>query len=145
MEVEVEGEPGPVLVTIPKGGVRAGQYFIPASATLLSDIHLSTRGTGPSATNTSGSTHSVPVGKWRDGFWDLCKLGPCHVTVWNSCCCPLCKSNVVLFLAIIYLCLNRMIDAAMLLLPITTVAYTQQSNITELYANLHYDLIHNNR
>jgi len=81
METEIDEEP--VLVTVPKCGALQGEIFTPASACLLSDIHLSQRG------GTTASKAYIPVGDWRDGFWDICKHGPCHLTLWNSCCCPL--------------------------------------------------------
>ena len=83
METDIDGQP--VLVTVPKCGVLAGEIFTPSAATLLSDIHLSARG----ATNADKA--NIPVGYWRDGFWDCCKHGVCHIVPWNSCCCPLCK------------------------------------------------------
>ena len=87
MEVEVDGQTAPVLITIPKGGVREGQFFVPSAAVLLTDIHLNERGGGYAIAN---NEHNIPVGYWRDGFWDICKFGICHITLWQSCCCPLC-------------------------------------------------------
>jgi hypothetical protein len=88
METEIDGRP--IIVTVPKGGVLEGEVFTPAAASLLSDIQLSQRG-GFGAKDDP----FIPVGAWRDGFWDFCILGPCHVTIWNSCFCPLCKCHGV--------------------------------------------------
>ncbi|KAL7561050.1 hypothetical protein ACA910_011886 [Epithemia clementina (nom. ined.)] len=38
----------------------------------------------------SGSRMSVPVGAWRDDFWDMFRHGYCHPTViWSCCCIPI--------------------------------------------------------
>ncbi|CAB9517779.1 expressed unknown protein [Seminavis robusta] len=87
METEVNGRP--ILVTIPKGGVIEGELFTPAAATELTDIFLSQRGP-------KGDASGLPMGHWRDGFWRICAHGPCHVTLWNSVCCPLLAAGQVI-------------------------------------------------
>jgi hypothetical protein len=60
------------LVTVPKGGCQARQTFSVPLPLDQDCIHPRVQ---------------VPVGHWKDGFWDLFQYGYCHVTVWNSCCC----------------------------------------------------------
>jgi len=93
MEVEIETHHWPILITIPKGGVREGQYFVPASAQLLRnhDGGNNERGGFDHGRMVGDNPHNIPVGHWRDGFWHLCSHGISHVTVWQSLCCPLCK------------------------------------------------------
>ena len=60
------------VVTVPPGGVTAGQKFpvpLPREEDCITPII------------------QVPVGHWRDGLWDLFQYGWCHVSVLNSCCC----------------------------------------------------------
>lgn len=64
-------------VTVPAGGVKAGQKFIvphPAVADGLSDF-------APRST--------VPVGHWKDSLFDCCRFGCCHPVCCNAYCCPL--------------------------------------------------------
>jgi hypothetical protein len=60
------------LVTVPKGGCQERQTFSVPLPREEDCIHPRVQ---------------VPVGHWKDGFWDLFQYGYCHVTVWNSCCC----------------------------------------------------------
>ena len=102
LETIVEGRPH--LLTVPRGGVRAGQIFKPSSACLLSDISLSRLGgsrvrlvDGDSGErrkdgNKNSTSSSIPVGAWKDSQWDCFSLGCCHPTCCNSLVCPLCKS-----------------------------------------------------
>lgn len=65
-------------VTVPIGGVEEGQRFsVPFPAT---------------SNDFSGQAvprASVPVGHWKDGLCDCCRLGCVHPVIWNACCCPL--------------------------------------------------------
>lgn len=67
-------------VTVPTGGVEAGQKFtVPFSG-------------GSSDTFTQQMVIpklTVPVGAWKDGICGCCAYGPCHTHLWMSCCCPL--------------------------------------------------------
>ena len=60
------------MVTVPKGGVSERQCFSVPLPREEDCIHPRVQ---------------VPVGAWKDGFWDIFQYGFCHVTVWNSCCC----------------------------------------------------------
>jgi hypothetical protein len=60
------------LVTVPKGGCQERQTFSVPLPPVEDCIHPRVQ---------------VPVGHWKDGFWDLFQYGYCHVTVWTSCCC----------------------------------------------------------
>ena len=60
------------MVTVPKGGCQERQTFSVPLPREEDCIHPRVQ---------------VPVGHWKDGFWDLFQHGYCHVTVWNSCCC----------------------------------------------------------
>jgi len=65
-------------VTVPIGGVEEGQRFsVPFPAT---------------SNDFSGQAvprASVPVGHWKDGLCDCCRLGCVHPVIWNAWCCPL--------------------------------------------------------
>ena len=60
------------MVTVPRGGIQERQTF---SVPMPRDEDL------------IHQRVNVPVGEWRDGFWDLFEFGYCHATVFNSCCC----------------------------------------------------------
>jgi hypothetical protein len=60
------------MVTVPKGGCQERQTFSVPLPREEDCIHPRVQ---------------VPVGHWKDGFWDLFQYGYCHVTVLNSCCC----------------------------------------------------------
>jgi len=61
------------LVTVPRGGVHKGQRFsVPFSKNTEMPLDKPV---------------SVPKGQWRDQWYSLFRLGICHPTVWNSCCC----------------------------------------------------------
>jgi hypothetical protein len=60
------------MAQVPKGGVGAGQRF---------SVPL------PREEDYIQPQIKVPVGQWRDGFWDLFAHGFFHPTVLNSCCC----------------------------------------------------------
>lgn len=66
------------MVSVPKGGVEAGQRFSVPLPKEEDCIHARVQ---------------VPVGHWKDGFWDIFAYGFMHPTVWNSCCCTLSKCS----------------------------------------------------
>ena len=60
------------MAKVPRGGVEAGQRFSVPLPQKEDFVPLQVQ---------------IPVGHWRDGFWQLFSLGFFHPTVWNSCCC----------------------------------------------------------
>ena len=97
------------FATVPRGGIEKDQTFafpLPLPTPTRNSTNSSTprRSTSSSMSSSSSSSSSskkrprlksgtiepafVPVGHWKDGlFTAFCKHGPCHPTVWNSCCC----------------------------------------------------------
>ena len=46
--------------------------------------------------NGSSNRASVPVGHWKDGFWDIFRHGYCHASACLGCCCvPLATGQVI--------------------------------------------------
>lgn len=75
----------PYLHTLqPPGGVREGQTFTvqyPSSADFRSEVT-------PFILNSAVAADATLSGRWKDELFDCFRFGPCHVTVWNSVCCP---------------------------------------------------------
>lgn len=61
---------------------------LPAPSTSSSSTSVPTAGPPPGP--------EIPVGKWRDGFWDLFRHGIFHCSVLNSCCCSLIAAGQVI-------------------------------------------------
>jgi hypothetical protein len=68
-EAEIEGRR--FLATVPAGGVQKGETF----SCYMRDLEK------------VGS--DIPVGRWRDGLFDCCRIGWCHPVIWNGLLCPL--------------------------------------------------------
>jgi hypothetical protein len=77
------------MVSVPKGGVKAGQRF---------SIPL------PPQEECIQPRVQVPVGHWKDGFWDLFSYGFFHPTVLNSCCCTTSKWCTVVSTTVVVDC-----------------------------------------
>jgi Cys-rich protein (TIGR01571 family) len=67
-------------VRVPIEGVKSGQRF---QALVVSEA-------------LSGGPHSIPYGRWRDGFCDCCSLGAFHPLLCLTFWCPLCGLGQVL-------------------------------------------------
>jgi hypothetical protein len=65
------------LATVPAGGVRRGETF----SSFMIDLEP--------------DDSDIPVGKWKDSFFDCFKFGACHPLVLNAVFCPISKSSVV--------------------------------------------------
>lgn len=93
-----------IPVTVPPGGIREGQIFYSASRSSFAnnsrDQSFSSCSTtlkiGSISSNISEWTplvypktnHEISFGQWKDRWFDCCRLGLCHVTLWNACFCP---------------------------------------------------------
>jgi hypothetical protein len=92
-------------VTVPPGGIRQGQIFYAASRSFANNNNSrsqsfsscsTTLKIGSISSNISewtplahqNSPHDLSFGQWKDRWFDCCRLGFCHVTLWNACCCP---------------------------------------------------------
>jgi hypothetical protein len=73
-EAEIEGRR--FLATVPAGGVQKGETF----SCYMRDLEK------------VGS--DIPVGRWRDGLFDCCRIGCCHPVIWNGLLCPLGKFDL---------------------------------------------------
>ena len=73
-EAEIEGRR--LLATVPAGGVQKGETF----SCYMRDLEK------------VGS--DIPVGRWRDGLFDCCRIGCCHPVIWNGLLCPLGKTKL---------------------------------------------------
>jgi hypothetical protein len=73
-EAEIEGRR--FLATVPAGGVQKGETF----SCYMRDLEK------------VGS--DIPVGRWRDGLFDCCRVGCCHAVIWNGLLCPLGKFDL---------------------------------------------------
>jgi Cys-rich protein (TIGR01571 family) len=100
-------------VTVPKGGVKAGETFsvpfVPHSHDENSDIYYaeavpiatevtpliptttttSSLSSSPAMTRTTTyaiTTSSAPIGRWKDGICDCCAHGCCHPAYLNAIC-----------------------------------------------------------
>ena len=97
------GEEDIIPVTVPSGGIRQGQIFYSASRSFANNIRdqsfsscSTTLRIGSISSNISewtplvypNTTHELSFGQWKDRWYDCCRLGLCHVTLWNACCCP---------------------------------------------------------
>ena len=103
------GEEDIIPVTVPPGGIRQGQIFYSTSsrssfASNSRDQSFSSCSTtlkiGSISSNISEWTPlvyhhktnhhelSLSLGQWKDRWYDCCRLGLCHVTLWNACFCP---------------------------------------------------------
>ena len=67
-----------IKVQVPPGGVERGQAFSVPFPTHVESRLMST------------ATIRVPVGTWRDGFFEFYKYGVCHPHCWTACCCSTC-------------------------------------------------------
>lgn len=73
-----------IPVTVPEGGVRKGQVILSRSASPSSII-----GSLTNLTERSPLVQQNYVeGTWKDEWWDCCRFGPFHVSLWNACLCP---------------------------------------------------------
>ncbi|GAX22078.1 hypothetical protein FisN_6Hh326 [Fistulifera solaris] len=71
-----DGESLPI--TVPRGGVQQGQVFsvrYPGQREVATEI-------------TPFFLHHTDEGSWKDDWWQCCRYGPCHVSLWNAMCCP---------------------------------------------------------
>ena len=86
-------------VTVPIGGVEEGQRFsVPFPAT---------------SNDFSGQAvprASIPVGHWKDGLCDCCRLGCVHPVIWNAMCCSLSKFIIMCILCIMFAYLVYMFE-----------------------------------
>ena len=96
------GDDDSIPVTVPHGGIRQGQIFYSASRSSMSKSQSfssssTTLKIGSISSNISEWTPllhqqqqqaSDRIGQWNDRWFDCCRLGLCHVTLWNACCCP---------------------------------------------------------
>jgi Cys-rich protein (TIGR01571 family) len=84
-------------VTVPDGGVKAGQTF--SVPFLPRDYEIYAEAVpvvATEATPMTGNHHedhelpqgvvSFPLGRWRDGLCDCCAQGCCHPSLWNAIC-----------------------------------------------------------
>jgi len=78
-EAEYEGKK--FNVTVPAGGVTKGQQIL----VRLGDDILNPP--PPAQATSSGSSHSVPTGAWRDGLCDCCSEGCFEGGCWLTWCC----------------------------------------------------------
>lgn len=44
--------------------------------------------TTPFSVSNNYRATDAPIGYWKDSLWSCFRLGPCHVSLWNSACCP---------------------------------------------------------
>jgi hypothetical protein len=92
-----------IPVTVPPGGVRQGQIFYAKARSFLhKNQHISNESffsIGSSQKDESSnlseraqlirpSTISKSINQWKDRWYDCCRLGLFHVTLWNAFCCP---------------------------------------------------------
>ena len=97
------GEEDIIPVTVPPGGIRQGQIFYSTSRSFANNSRnqsfsscSTTLKIGSISSNISEwtplvhqqSNHDLSFGQWKDRWFDCCRLGFCHVTLWNACCCP---------------------------------------------------------
>lgn len=95
-------------VTVPAGGVKAGQTFMvpfePSSDSLATPVYaveavavvatevtpLATGGGGSNAATaaTVWESSGATYGRWKDGLCDCCAFGCCHPSLLNSICFP---------------------------------------------------------
>ena len=68
-EAEIEGKR--FLAVVPAGGVQQGETFT-CYMRELDSVAV-----------------DIPVGYWKDGLHDMCRLGCCHPVFWHSFMCPL--------------------------------------------------------
>lgn len=74
-EAIVGGQQQKLQVTVPPGGVEAGQKFaVPYTAAAAAPAVV-----------------SIPVGHWKDELYECYRYGWCHTHIWTSLGCSACK------------------------------------------------------
>lgn len=86
--VTVSGSNNIVAVTVPEGGVIAGQRF----TTRVENLNDSNK----SSDNSNQGERMNIYGKWKDGVCDCFKHGIFHPMVWNACCFTLVAMSQVM-------------------------------------------------
>jgi PLAC8 family len=100
---DANGDEDIIPVTVPPGGIRQGQIFYSTSRSFANNSRTqsfsscsTTLKIGSISSNISEwtplahqrSSHELTFGQWKDRWFDCCRLGFCHVTIWNAFCCP---------------------------------------------------------
>ncbi|KAL3932982.1 MAG: hypothetical protein SGARI_003821 [Bacillariaceae sp.] len=78
-------------VSVPKGGVKAGQTFqapfAPRETAIYAEaVAVATEVTPLTEAVPTGAGASYPMGRWRDGLCDCCSPGCCHPSLLNAIC-----------------------------------------------------------